>query len=59
MEQNNITAGIFNQGILPLYYHENTEVSIEIARALYRAGIRVIEYTNRGEAALGNFKSHG
>jgi 2-dehydro-3-deoxyphosphogluconate aldolase/(4S)-4-hydroxy-2-oxoglutarate aldolase len=31
-------------------------VSLEVLRALYRAGIRTVEYTNRGAAALQNFK---
>jgi len=42
-------------GILPLYFYKDTEVSIEVLRALYRGGIRAVEYTNRGEAALKNF----
>jgi 2-dehydro-3-deoxyphosphogluconate aldolase/(4S)-4-hydroxy-2-oxoglutarate aldolase len=42
-------------GILPLYFYKDTEVSIEVLRALYRGGIRAVEYTNRGEAALTNF----
>ena len=44
------------QGILPLYFTKDTEVSLEVLKALYRAGIRAVEYTNRGEAALQNFK---
>ncbi len=40
------------QKLLPLYYHESAEVSIEVLQALYDAGIRIVEYTNRGEAAL-------
>ncbi len=44
------------QGILPLYFYKDAEVSIEILKALYSAGIRMVEYTNRGEAALQNFK---
>ncbi len=43
------------QGILPLYYNSDTEVSVNILHALYKAGIRTVEYTNRGEAALKNF----
>lgn len=45
------------QGILPLYFYKDTAVTLEVLRALYRAGIRTVEYTNRGEAALNNFKS--
>lgn len=43
------------QGILPLYFYKDTAVSIEVLKALYHAGIRAVEYTNRGEAALQNF----
>jgi 2-dehydro-3-deoxyphosphogluconate aldolase/(4S)-4-hydroxy-2-oxoglutarate aldolase len=43
------------QGMLPLYFYKDTEVSLSVLRALYNAGIRTVEYTNRGEAALKNF----
>lgn len=43
------------QGILPLFYFKDTEASVELLRALYKGGIRAIEYTNRGEQALKNF----
>ncbi len=46
---------IADQGILPLYFNKDTEVSVNILHALYKAGIRTVEYTNRGEAALKNF----
>jgi 2-dehydro-3-deoxyphosphogluconate aldolase / (4S)-4-hydroxy-2-oxoglutarate aldolase len=45
------------QGVLPLYFNKDEEVSISVLRALYEAGIRTVEYTNRGEAALNNFKA--
>jgi 2-dehydro-3-deoxyphosphogluconate aldolase/(4S)-4-hydroxy-2-oxoglutarate aldolase len=51
-----IIDSIISQGILPLFFNESAEVSLQTTRALYKAGIRVIEYTNRGEAALENFK---
>jgi len=44
------------QGILPLYFYKDSDVSLQVLRALYNAGIRTVEYTNRGEAALQNFK---
>ncbi len=49
-------AAIRQQGLLPLFYYEDAEVSLEIVRTLYRGGVRVFEYTNRGKAALENFK---
>ena len=44
------------QGVLPLYFYKDTEVSLQVLRALYNAGIRAVEYTNRGDDALRNFK---
>lgn len=51
-----ILSLITQQGILPLYFYKDTTVSIEVLKALYAAGIRAVEYTNRGEAALANFR---
>jgi 2-dehydro-3-deoxyphosphogluconate aldolase/(4S)-4-hydroxy-2-oxoglutarate aldolase len=51
-----VSDKIVQQGILPLYFNADETVSIEVLRAVYRAGIRAVEYTNRGEAALNNFK---
>lgn len=50
-----VTAAIIKQGILPLYYHEDENVTIEVLRAIYKGGIKAVEYTSRGEAALANF----
>ncbi|TRZ75093.1 MAG: bifunctional 4-hydroxy-2-oxoglutarate aldolase/2-dehydro-3-deoxy-phosphogluconate aldolase [Chitinophagaceae bacterium] len=51
------TDAIVQQGILPLYFNADETVSIETLRAIYRAGIKAVEYTNRGEAALKNFQA--
>ncbi|MBP6286684.1 MAG: bifunctional 4-hydroxy-2-oxoglutarate aldolase/2-dehydro-3-deoxy-phosphogluconate aldolase [Ferruginibacter sp.] len=51
-----ITDAIIKQGILPLYFNADETVSIETLRALHSAGILAVEYTNRGDAALNNFK---
>ncbi len=56
MNKNDLLALLFEQGMMPLYFHQDVEVSINVLRALYAAGIRVVEYTNRGEAAFENFK---
>ncbi len=54
--KNELLKLIPEQGVLPLYFYKDTDVSIEVLKALYSAGIRAVEYTNRGEAALLNFK---
>ena len=50
-----ITDVIIQQGILPLYFNADETVSIEVLRAIYKAGIKAVEYTNRGDEALNNF----
>lgn len=55
MEKNQLLQLIKDQGVLPLYFNKDLDVSLEILRALYRAGVRTVEYTNRGEAAIKNF----
>ncbi len=51
-----VTDSIIAQGMLPLYFNADEEVSVEVLKAIYRAGAKAVEYTNRGEAALRNFK---
>ncbi|MFC6268437.1 beta/alpha barrel domain-containing protein [Frigoriflavimonas asaccharolytica] len=51
-----VSEAIVNQGMLPLYFNPSEEVTIEILKSIYKAGIRAVEYTNRGAAALSNFK---
>jgi len=46
---------IVDQGLVPLYFHNDAETSAQILKALYRAGCRVVEFTNRGENAVANF----
>jgi 2-dehydro-3-deoxyphosphogluconate aldolase / (4S)-4-hydroxy-2-oxoglutarate aldolase len=48
-------VSILGQGILPLFYWENPSVCLKVIQTLYRAGVRSVEYTNRGTAALDNF----
>jgi 2-dehydro-3-deoxyphosphogluconate aldolase/(4S)-4-hydroxy-2-oxoglutarate aldolase len=55
MDKEFVKYAIIQQGMLPLFYHANVDVSIAVTRALYKAGVRAIEYTNRGENALSNF----
>ncbi|MFC4164175.1 bifunctional 4-hydroxy-2-oxoglutarate aldolase/2-dehydro-3-deoxy-phosphogluconate aldolase [Epilithonimonas zeae] len=52
---NPIIQKIKDQKIVPLFYNESFEFSKNTVKALYEAGIRVIEYTNRGIQALENF----
>lgn len=50
-----VTDIIVQQGILPLYFNPDETISVEVLQAICRAGIKAVEYTNRGETALKNF----
>jgi 2-dehydro-3-deoxyphosphogluconate aldolase / (4S)-4-hydroxy-2-oxoglutarate aldolase len=52
-----IITQLKKQGLLPLFYHGDAAVCLEVTKALYAAGVRAIEFTNRGESALVNFKA--
>ncbi|MBS1946173.1 MAG: bifunctional 4-hydroxy-2-oxoglutarate aldolase/2-dehydro-3-deoxy-phosphogluconate aldolase [Bacteroidetes bacterium] len=43
--------------LLPLFYHNDLQVCISVAKALYEGGARLLELTNRGNHALANFKA--
>jgi 2-dehydro-3-deoxyphosphogluconate aldolase / (4S)-4-hydroxy-2-oxoglutarate aldolase len=51
-----VLDSIIKQGMLPLFFYEDAEVSLEVVRTLYKAGVRVMEYTNRAKEAFENFK---
>jgi 2-dehydro-3-deoxyphosphogluconate aldolase/(4S)-4-hydroxy-2-oxoglutarate aldolase len=51
-----VTEAIIQQGMLPLYFNADETVTLDVLRAIFKAGVKAVEYTNRGEAALNNFK---
>jgi 2-dehydro-3-deoxyphosphogluconate aldolase/(4S)-4-hydroxy-2-oxoglutarate aldolase len=55
-KKSSLLKAITDQGMLPLFFHADEQKSIAITQAVYNAGVRVIEYTNRGKEALANFK---
>ena len=56
MTEEQMKAYVKKVKLLPLFYHDDITVCKEIIKALYKAGIRCIEFTNRGPLALENFK---
>ncbi|RYG44777.1 MAG: bifunctional 4-hydroxy-2-oxoglutarate aldolase/2-dehydro-3-deoxy-phosphogluconate aldolase, partial [Chitinophagaceae bacterium] len=51
-----IITAIMQQGMIPLFYHDDAEVCYEVVDALYKGGVRIVEFTNRGPHAVENFK---
>lgn len=46
-----VTNLLLDTGVLPLFYHADGQIAVEIVNACVRGGVRVIEFTNRGEMA--------
>lgn len=44
-------------GLVPVFNHTDVEVAKKVLDACYKGGIRVFEFTNRGENALDVFKA--
>lgn len=40
-----------NTGIVPVFYHADVEVAKQVVNACYKGGVRVFEFTNRGDFA--------
>ena len=38
-------------GIVPVFYHRDPQVCIDVLEACYKGGVRVFEFTNRGDNA--------
>ncbi len=48
---------IREQSLVPLFYHDDPATCTGILQALYSVGIRLVEFTNRGDQALSNFET--
>lgn len=55
-KRDQIIQKLNEQGLMPLFFNADETVSIEVLKALYASGVRIVEYTNRGAEALNNFK---
>ena len=42
---------IENTGVIPVFYNEDAEVAKKVVKACYDGGVRVFEFTNRGDFA--------
>lgn len=46
-----VASTMLKTGIVPVFYHADTEVCKKVLKACYDGGIRVFEFTNRGDFA--------
>lgn len=46
---------IRNSGMIPVFYFHDIDSNISVVNACFKGGVRVIEFVNRGDAAMINF----
>jgi len=46
-----VAQKIFETGLMPIFYHPDLETAKQIVKACYEGGVRVMEFTNRGDFA--------
>ena len=46
-----VIAAAKETGMVPVFYHKDVEVAKQVVKACYEGGVRVFEFTNRGDFA--------
>ena len=54
-KKDTVLNALLEQRLLPLFYHDDAAICVSILESLYRGGVRLVEYVNRGPNALSNF----
>lgn len=52
-----VLSAMQSTGMVPVFYHPDAGVAAQVLKACYRGGVRVFEYTNRGDFAAEVFTS--
>jgi 2-dehydro-3-deoxyphosphogluconate aldolase/(4S)-4-hydroxy-2-oxoglutarate aldolase len=50
-----VLAAMIEQGVIPVFYHPDTKVCVDVIRACSSGGAKCIEFTNRGDFAAQTF----
>jgi 2-dehydro-3-deoxyphosphogluconate aldolase/(4S)-4-hydroxy-2-oxoglutarate aldolase len=53
--KNTTAQAINSSGLIPVFYHQDADSSKTVINACYKGGLKVVEYVNRGDAAMINF----
>lgn len=51
-----VLQAIIDTAIIPVFYHKDPEVALQVALACHRGGARLVEFTNRGDFAADVFR---
>lgn len=50
-----VLAAMIDQGVIPVFYHPDAEICVNVIQACANGGARCVEFTNRGEFAAHTF----
>lgn len=50
-----VYAMMVETGMIPVFYHSDLEIAKQVVKACYQGGVRVFEFTNRGDFAHETF----
>lgn len=56
MSQQTTIDTVLHYPVVPVFYHADPDVALQVFNACYTGGVRAFEFTNRGENALETFK---
>lgn len=56
IDKSTIYAQMAQTPMIPVFYHGDCKIASQVLKACYAGGVRVFEFTNRGEQALDVFK---
>src|SRR5512145_337303 len=51
-----VLSAMYETGLVPVFYHPDIEVVVNVAKACVRGGARLLEFTNRGDFAWEVFR---
>ena len=52
-----VATTMYDTGMVPVFFHADLEVCKQVVRACYEGGVRVFEFTNRGDFAHETFSA--
>lgn len=55
LDRASILTALESQGVVPVFYHADPDICLNVIRAAARGGARAIEFTNRGDFACDLF----
>lgn len=50
-DRNTVSDKLGETGVIPVFYHSDSDLAYQVIKACYEGGVRAVEFTNRGDGA--------